>query len=326
MNQTLKMKKFLFYFALSIFLAGCDNSFPLDDILLENDRIERDTIDTDGDPVIVNPIDDGTREFGLDNSYCYGLTPLPDEEVAKVDIEIRFPQSYDISQFLPPVDTQGNQGSCVAWATGYYLKSFQENYENFINGMPDDEVILSPSFVFNQIKIQPCDGSQIADALELLKDLGTPELSAMPYDENDCSVQPSQLQLTLAEENRIGSYYYLDPEILFEQTKAFLLQSQPVVIAISIDRNYFGAKEDGIAVYRKFSKVDGAHAMLVVGYDDSMNAFKVVNSWGSSWGNEGFVWIDYKAFKEANLPESDFKILCEAWVSYDLTRQEEASS
>jgi hypothetical protein len=37
------------------------------------------------------------------------------------------------------------------------------------------------------------------------------------------------------------------------------------------------------------------------------------------------VWIDYKAFEEANNPESDFKILCEAWVSYDFIPAAEAS-
>jgi C1A family cysteine protease len=315
------MKKFLLYFTTLVFVLGCDSSFPID---FEDIQGERDAIDADGDPVIVNPIDDGTREFGSDNSYCYGISE-PDEDIAKIDIDIRFPEAYDLSEFLPPVDTQGNQGSCVAWATGYYMKSFQENYQNFVDGLPDSDVVLSPSFVFNQIKVRPCDGSQVADALELLKMSGTPDLNLMPYDENDCSLQPTDQQRNLAEENRIGSYYYLDGEILLEQTKAFLLQNQPVVIAISIDRNYFGAKEDGIAVYRKFKKADGAHAMLVVGYDDAMNAVKVVNSWGKGWGNDGFVWIDYKAFEEANNPESDFKILCEAWVSYDFIPVAEAS-
>lgn len=306
------MTRFLYLFTLIVLLTGCESSFTLDEI-----QREKDTIDEEGDPVIENPIDDGTREFGLDNSYCYGLS-LPDEDVAEVDIEIDYPEAHDLSEFLPPVDSQGNQGSCVAWATGYYMKSFQENYENQVNGEVGADVMLSPSFIFNQIKIQPCSGSQIADALELLKLSGTPQWNIMPYNENDCSLQPTDLQRFLAEENRIESYFYLNGEILLEQTKAFLLQNKPVVIAIAIDRNYFGAKEEGVAVYRKFKKVDGAHAMLVVGYDDAMNAFKVVNSWGQQWGNQGFVWIDYKAFEEANDPESDFKILCEAWVSDDL--------
>lgn len=307
------LRKFSYLLALLLAFSACDSSFNLGDL-----EGERDGIDDEGDPVIVDPIDDGTREFGLDNSYCYGFS-TPDEEIAEIDIEIEYPEAYDLSEFLPPVDTQGNQGSCVAWATGYYMKSFQENYENFQDGLGSPALVLSPSFIFNQIKLAPCSGSQIADALDLLQISGTPELSVMPYFEDDCDTQPTDLQRTLAEPNRIESYFYLNGEILLEQTKAFLLNDKPVVIAISIDRNYFGANENGIAVYRKFKKVDGAHAMLVVGYDDALNAFKVVNSWGRGWGNEGFVWIDYKAFQEANDPASDFKILCEAWVSNDLS-------
>lgn len=307
------LRRLSYLLILFVAFSSCESIFNFDEL-----EGERDAIDEDGDPVIENPTDDGTREFGLDNSYCYGFS-TPDEEIAKIDIEIDYPVSYDLSQFLPPVDTQGNQGSCVAWATGYYLKSFQENYQNSQGGLAAPTVVLSPSFIFNQIKISPCSGSQIADALDLLQVSGTPDWTIMPYNENDCDTQPTDLQRSLAEPNRIESYFYLNGEILLEQTKAFLLNDQPVVIAVSIDRNYFGAKENGVAVYRKFSKVDGAHAMLVVGYDDAMNAFKVVNSWGRDWGNQGFVWIDYKAFEEANDLESDFKILCEAWVSNDLT-------
>lgn len=306
------LKRLSYLLILFLALSSCESIFNFDEL-----EGERDAIDDEGDPVIENPIDDGTREFGLDNSYCYGFS-TPDEEIAKIDIEIDYPMSYDLSQFLPPVDTQGNQGSCVAWATGYYLKSFQENYQNSQDGLAAPTVILSPSFIFNQIKLSPCSGSQIADAFDLLQVSGTPDWTIMPYNENDCDTQPTDLQRSLAEPNRIESYFYLNGEILLEQTKAFLLNDQPVVIAVSIDRNYFGAKENGVAVYRKFNKVDGAHAMLVVGYDDAMNAFKVVNSWGRDWGNQGFVWIDYKAFEEANDPESDFKILCEAWISNDV--------
>ena len=43
----------------------------------------------------------------------------------------------------------------------------------------------------------------------------------------------------------------------------------------------------------------GGHAMVVVGYDDTKygGAFEIMNSWGSSWGNSGFIWVPYDDFK-----------------------------
>jgi C1A family cysteine protease len=207
----------------------------------------------------------------------------------------------------------------VAWAAGYYLKSFQENLEDRNNGEIILDNAMSPSFIYNQIKVGSCDdGSQIPDALDLILNTGIVSWEEMPYNANECTALPTEEQNILALENKINSFSYLDGAILFEQTKTFLFNNRPVVIAISIDNDFFGAFEsNGDAVYKEFKKVDGAHAMLVVGYDDDKNAFKVVNSWGINWGNNGFVWIDYKAFQEVLDTNSDFKILCEAWVAED---------
>jgi hypothetical protein len=35
----------------------------------------------------------------------------------------------------------------------------------------------------------------------------------------------------------------------------------------------------------------GGHAQVVVGYDAARVAFRVLNSWGSGWGDGGFAWI-----------------------------------
>lgn len=309
------MKKIIGFLILLASL-GCTSNFDV-----QSTPRQEYTYDEDGDPVIENPDNIDTNGLGLSAGYCYGFS-LPDAEIAEIDLDIDFPTNFDLSEFLPLVGNQGKQGSCVAWATGYYLKSFHENFENLINGEAMNQR-MSPSFIYNQIKVAGCDdGSNIQRALDTISSSGIPSLLVMPYDENDCDTQPTQNQKTLALPNKIKSYHYLDQDKVFEQTKAFLLNEQPVVIAITIDRNYFGARdENGIYIYRKFKVASGGHAMLVVGYDDDMNAFKVVNSWGEGWGNSGFVWIDYKAFKEAGQSDSDFQILCEAWVTEDEMRQ-----
>jgi hypothetical protein len=37
----------------------------------------------------------------------------------------------------------------------------------------------------------------------------------------------------------------------------------------------------------------GGHAMAIVGFDDNIKAFKVQNSWGKGFGENGFIYIDY---------------------------------
>ncbi len=311
------MKKFSLL-ALVILIYSCSSDFDFE----TNDRVIY-TTDEEGDPVIENIKDNEEVQedfqFGLGGGFCYGFG-TPDAPVAEIDIDIQMPSDYDISEFLPEVGSQGKQGSCVAWATGYYLKSYQENYEDFENGILNMDNQMSPAYIYNQIKVSDCSaGSVIQDALDTIKNQGIADWAIMPYNQNDCETQPNDLQKTLAEPNRIDGYFYLDENLALEQTKAYLLNDQPVVIAVTIDRSYFGARDkDGIYVYRKFESGDGGHAMLVVGYDDDMNAFKVVNSWGKGWGNQGFVWIDYKAWQETADVNSDFKILCEAWITNDI--------
>ena len=56
--------------------------------------------------------------------------------------------------------------------------------------------------------------------------------------------------------------------------------------------NDFYSYRSGVYSYAAGSYV-GAHAVLVVGYDDLNQCFIVKNSWGSGWGEAGFFRIAY---------------------------------
>jgi hypothetical protein len=63
---------------------------------------------------------------------------------------------------------------------------------------------------------------------------------------------------------------------------------------------YVGDRFEGFrgkGVYKGEAKAGYGHAMTVVGYDDQRQAFRIINSWGTLWGDKGFGWIDYDAFK-----------------------------
>lgn len=42
---------------------------------------------------------------------------------------------------------------------------------------------------------------------------------------------------------------------------------------------------------------EGWHAVVITGYDDSKQAFKIKNSWGEGWGDEGYGWLPYDYVK-----------------------------
>jgi len=222
------------------------------------------------------------------------------------------PESYDLSKDMPPVRSQGGQGSCVSWAVGYYIKGYHEHIESGIEyGKGNDYTgVHSPAFLFNIVKISCSGGSHFSDNLERLKDVGISSWEDMPYNQYDCESLPSQEAIENAKCSKIISYKWLPlsyplESIQLEDIKYYLNQNKPILIGIPIYNRFYSPerymeKIDGEYIYKKYNKnekSDGNHAIVIVGYDNHKNAFKIVNSWGTNWGNKGYLWIDYEVFK-----------------------------
>jgi Papain family cysteine protease len=79
--------------------------------------------------------------------------------------------------------------------------------------------------------------------------------------------------------------------------KAILaLQRKVLPMQIYLDTSFFNY-EAGQVWTPQDSYIVGDHATCIVGYDEAKQAFKVRNSWGPYWGEEGYVWIGYEAFE-----------------------------
>ncbi|HLP58790.1 MAG TPA: C1 family peptidase [Candidatus Deferrimicrobium sp.] len=55
--------------------------------------------------------------------------------------------------------------------------------------------------------------------------------------------------------------------------------------------SYFQAYSSGVFNYCTNGSAN--HAVVLVGWDDSKNAWRMKNSWGRSWGESGMMWITY---------------------------------
>jgi len=182
---------------------------------------------------------------------------------------------------MPQVINQGSEGSCnamnVAYARGYLAG-----------------VQLSPEYLFNQTKSSStCSGSGLLTNLNLVRDKGVCTLTSMPYTWNGCDLQPNELQNIEAAKYRIVSYsqiYATDKTTI----KTLLAANRPLVCQVTADQSFLDARTG--FVWRTFISAMGAHGITVCGYDDYKNAYKIINSWGTSWGDNGYSWIDYNLF------------------------------
>lgn len=201
------------------------------------------------------------------------------------------PSSFDMSAKMPPVGNQGQQNSCVAWAIAYALKSYQEKVEL------GKQIMFSPSYIYNQINNGMNVPTYVTDALNILSEQGVCPLDDMPYQENDFTSKPSEAARQDAKKFRIDFWRQVNVSDN-KEVKAQLSAGYPVIIGADVSKEFV---DDGFAlkeayIWKEAGTASGGHCMLLVGYDDSKSAFKVMNSWGQEWGDHGFSWIDYNLF------------------------------
>ncbi len=247
-----------------------------------------------------------------EKTYSLGLVALPEDQYNSIPLAPlpamgTLPSKVDLSSDMPPVDSQGRQGSCVGWAVAYALKTYQEQVERSW-GTQKLEHQFSPAYIYNQIKINNCmSGARLADAFALLTEQGCSSLAKMPYDDRNCDRVPPTDAVTEAQQFRIASWRRVniqDPTEL----RSHLAAGFPIVIGMKIYTNFFRLRGSG--VYNKIEgDYQGNHALCVVGYDDSNSTFRIINSWGTNWGDNGYFRITYDLFKQ---------IVFEGYVAQDI--------
>jgi C1A family cysteine protease len=215
----------------------------------------------------------------------------------KVNYNQTVPSNYSLEKFLPEIGEQGDLGSCVGWATTYYGLTIVKKIEK-----SNSSSVFSPLSVYNRYSFQekrdPCaGGAEINKCLELLKEKGSPKVTEydMPYCAKDERKKPYS--------DKLFNYERIQHNNAF-QIKYYLTNDCPVVVGMMV---YAGGKGNslnskfldslGVIQIDNFSNdyAVAGHALCIVGFDDNIagGAFKIVNSWGESWGKDGFCWIKY---------------------------------
>lgn len=202
---------------------------------------------------------------------------------------ITLPSAVDNTLSFPTPGSQGNQGSCVAWAVGYALKSGAEIVKRGWSRTSTAHH-FSPAYIYNQ-RLSGCDtGMTISSALNKTVNQGICSLNYFPYDDSDYNTNPTDLQEAAAAMYEGGAWYKL---IDIYSMKQCIANNNGVVIGVKVYSDLDRLSETNQIYDDTSGSSRGAHAICLIGYDDSKNAFKFINSWGTDWGIDGYGWISY---------------------------------
>ncbi|MEZ4807037.1 MAG: C1 family peptidase [Flavobacteriales bacterium] len=218
------------------------------------------------------------------------------------------PERVSLAEFCPPRLNQGQQGSCVAWASAYAARTIVQAKAT---GADPRSTAFSPAYTYNQIKIDnsDCQGSYIYRAMEQMLKNGALPFSKFAYTDRSCSKLPSEQEKMQALPYRIKGFQRLTLGADEQRTdmlamKQHLAQGSPIVIGMMVGGTFMqdmAGREawiptEGDHAQRGF----GGHAMCVVGYDDfkfgDTGGFLIMNSWGPEWGRNGMAWVPYSTF------------------------------
>lgn len=234
------------------------------------------------------------------------------------------PSKVDLTNYLPPIGNQGQYGTCVAWATAYNCRTFlyakqkglsKSQLKNTSNQFSPKDLFWS---IEDSYKGSGCNGTNFEYAFDVMISRGVATQSDVPYTNlGNCSYNRSAGSST-AGKYKIKSFRQINVD---KQTiKEYLANGQLVVFGAQLGDEFMNANSDAVLYSQTYGYTGqhAYHAMVLSGYDDtkgSNGAFRVVNSWGENWGDDGYIWVDENFFTGG-------KFAYCAYVAYNLNDTE----
>ena len=245
--------------------------------------IENGIVNINGNEFKINSYKSKIEE--TDTLYEYIINPLS------------LPVSLDLRQFILPVRNQGKIGSCVSFSSSTMIE-FQIKTSDY----------LSPAFIYRNRENQTTSGMEPKNALNILQNKGVCLDSILPYTTISDTSNIPQDALSNALNYKILNYAFIQS---IEELQNALLIYGPCIIAVPVYNT------NSLEIWKKGSNdtLLGGHCMCVVGYlennplklESPGGAFIIRNSWGASWGDNGYTYFSY----------SDWGIQWEVWSCYN---------
>ena len=195
-------------------------------------------------------------------------------------------RDIDGVNWMTPVRNQGPCGSCVAFGT---MGAF-EGLINIYGDSPGQDLDLSEQFLFS-CGDGSCDyGWWVSAATKYLKNHGAPLESCLPYEARDdnCESTCPNWESQARKVSSWGQIGYIPLDEMVEEMKVRLMDG-PVAGGMVVYDDFFSYSS---GVYEHvWGDLAGGHCIAIVGWDDADSSWICKNSWGPSWGEDGYFRI-----------------------------------
>jgi hypothetical protein len=216
---------------------------------------------------------------------------------------VKIPSKVDYTNCMSPVRDQGDEGTCVSFASTVGMKEYQEfiDYRKF--------VMLSPRFLYAECKkidgMPDSEGTSVRVAMKVLIENGVCRESFWPYAPHQAD-KPKKGAPADAKKFCVLSYARI---LNLDELRMSLAAKGPCVIGVKVFEGMMKTRTGVVPMPKAGERTLGGHAICPVGYDDAKKRVKFKNSWSEKWGERGFGYLPYAYID---------KFMMDAWSTVDI--------
>ena len=221
-------------------------------------------------------------------------------------IATKLPASMDLRKWDSPIEDQGALGSCTGNAIAGAIE--------LINRKNSKKHNVSRLFIYYQERVLEGSvyydaGAYIRDGMKACNRWGAPIEELWPYNEWQFANKPTTPAYTDASKRKVTGYQRC---LNFAAVKVAIAAGNPVVVGFDVYDSFESAQVErtGLMPYpnTRTESLLGGHAVCLVGYNDRQSRFIARNSWGTSWGDNGYFYMPYRVIQDTNMSD-DFWLI-----------------
>ena len=240
------------------------------------------------------------------------------------------PTKVDLREWCPPIEDQGDLGSCTAHAgVGLYEYYQRRAFGRHIDG--------SRLFLYkatrNLLGWTGDEGAYLRSTMQAMVLFGVPPEKYWAYDIAKFDEEPPNFCYAFAQNYKTVQYFRLDPAgmpttSVLQHVKENLAAKLPCMFGFSVYSSIpgTGTGSGDIPFPGANDSLEGGHAVVAVGYDDTKKigsekgALLIRNSWGTEWGEEGYGYLPY-AYVTRGVAVDFWSLVRAEFVDTDLFRE-----